>query len=604
MITVKNIYKTFGIQALFEDASLQINARDRYALVGPNGAGKSTLMKMLLGEIEPDKGDIQFKSGITTGYLPQENAPLGNATILEETLAHKDNPDGKVRANAKAILMGLGFGTEDFDRKVNTLSGGWAMRVAMARLLIQEPDLLMLDEPTNHLDLESMFWLQNYLNSYRGAIFLISHDRSFINTVCSAIISLENHLLKPYYGNYEFFLNERDAQRERLEAAYQLQQKEIADIEEFIKRNRARASTANRAQSAINRLEKMERIVLPQESRKIKIRFPQPSRTGIRALTLKNVSKSYGEKKVYEHLNFELERGWKMAFVGHNGAGKSTLLKILADVIPFDDGERILGLNVKVGYFSQHRAEILDPNKTVFEEASHNKNHLSEQLIRTVLGSFLFPGDTVFKRVEVLSGGEKSRLALVKLLLDPPNVLLMDEPTTHLDLQSVEALIEALKEYEGTLCLISHDLYFINVLADHVVHVEHGKVNLYPGNYEYFERRQKQKLAEFSELEIAVPSLPSPAREKRMHPKELRRQRALEREKLRQQKQEAQHSRPLGQMDQKNNFQNDLTEIKMKIEELTKQLEDPTIYEDYSKVMAITNELKTLQDQLNSSSQN
>ena len=586
MITLRDIHKSFGVQLLFENASLQINAGDRYALIGPNGAGKSTLMKMLLGVEEPDGGEIQFKSGIITGYLPQENAPLVESTILEEALAHHDDPDGRVTAKAKSILMGLGFKTSDFEKKVNTLSGGWAMRVAMARLLIQEPDLLMLDEPTNHLDLESLLWFQNYLTYYRGAIFLISHDREFINTVCTAIVSVQNHTLKPYYGNYEYFLNERAAEKERLLKAYEAQQKEIKETEDFINRNRARASTANRAQSAIKRLEKMERIELPEESKKIKIRFPQPERTGARVLSLKNLHKSYGPVKVYSGLNFELERGQKMAFVGHNGAGKSTLLKILAGIIPFDGGERNLGLNVKVGYFSQHRAETLHMNNTVFQEACANDLHISEQTIRTVLGSFLFPGETIFKKVAVLSGGEKSRLSLVKLLLDPPNVLLMDEPTTHLDLQSVEALIEALKEFEGTLCFISHDLYFTDALADHVVHVEHGKVSLIPGNYEYFKRRQEQKGEEFPlEKTPSAPKAEFPVRQKAIHPKELRRLRAMERERTR----------------QKNKLQEttiDTVALKSKIEELTEQLENPSIYQDYSKVLSITEDIKKYQSQL------
>ncbi len=535
MITVRNIHKSFGIQLLFENASLQINAGDRYALIGPNGAGKSTLMKMLLGVEEPDSGEIQFKSGIVTGYLPQENAPLVETTVLEEALAHHEDPDGRVTAKAKSILMGLGFKTTDFDRKVNTLSGGWAMRVAMARLLIQEPDLLMLDEPTNHLDLESLLWFQDYLTYYRGAIFLISHDRQFINTVCTAIVSVQNYSLKPYYGNYEYFLNERASEKERITTTYLAQQKEIKETEDFINRNRSRASTASRAQSAIKRLDKMERIELPEEVRKIKIRFPQPERVGVRVLSLKNLHKSYGPLKVYHGLDFDLERGQKMAFVGHNGAGKSTLLKILAGTIPFESGERILGLNVKVGYFSQHRAETLNMERTVFEEAGTNDRHISEQTIRTVLGSFLFPGDNVFKKVGVLSGGEKSRVALVKLLLDPPNVLLMDEPTTHLDLQSVEALIDALKEFEGTLCFISHDLYFVNALADHVVHVEHGKVTLFPGNFEYFKRRQEQLGIDFAKSSAPAPKVEAPVRQKATHPKELRRMRAMERELARKQ---------------------------------------------------------------------
>ncbi len=495
MITIKDVHKSFGIQTLFEGANLQINSGDRFALVGPNGAGKSTLFKMLLSEDFPDSGEIVFKRGITTGYLPQENAPVSELSVLEEALAYTLDPDGRMSSKAKSILMGLGFKVTDFERKVNTLSGGWAMRVAMARLLLEEPNLLMLDEPTNHLDLESMLWFQNYLLNYRGSIFLISHDRNFINTVSKSVVSVENKTLKVYHGNYEYYLRERSSEKERIENAYAAQQREIADMEDFINRNRARASTASRAQSAIKRLEKMEKIELPEEAKKMKIRFPQPQRTGARTIALKGVHKAYGDIKVYQNLNFELERGWKVAFVGHNGAGKSTLLKMLGEMVPFDKGERILGINVKVGYFSQHRAESLDMEKTVLQEAMNTPRDLPEQTVRSVLGSFLFQGESVFKQVKVLSGGEKSRLSLVKILMDPPNVLLMDEPTTHLDLDSVEALIAALKEFEGTLCFISHDLYFVNALANHVVHVNNGQVSFYPGNYEYFISRTSPQTA-------------------------------------------------------------------------------------------------------------
>lgn len=497
MITIRSMSKEFGNQILFENASLQINDGDRYALAGVNGSGKSTLFKMLLGAVEPDKGEIHLRRGVTVGYLPQEEAILAAKTVLGEVLTHHPNADNRLQAKAKAILMGLGFKVADFDKSVSALSGGWAMRAAIARLLLDEPDLLLLDEPTNHLDLDSLLWFQKYLEVYSGAIFLISHDRSFINKICQAIVSVQNHALKIYHGDYEFFVNAQAAEREKLEALYRQQQTQIAQMQEFIDRNRARASTASRAQSMIKRLEKLERVELPQESKKVRIRFPQPQRAGVRVLALKNLCKSYDTLKVYKDLNFHIERGWKMAFVGHNGAGKSTLLKLLAGVIPFDSGQRHVGVNVKVGYYSQHRADMLDSNKTVLEEAYQNTQiGQTEQMVRTALGTFLFPGNTVFKKVGVLSGGEKSRLALVKLLLNPPNVVLMDEPTTHLDMASVEALIGALKEFEGTLCFISHDLYFINSLANHIVHVNQGQVSIYPGNYEYFERRQNQKLLE------------------------------------------------------------------------------------------------------------
>ena len=497
MVTIRNIYKSFSSQTLFEDASLQINEGERFALVGPNGSGKSTLFKMMLREEEVDEGEIQFRKGVVAGYLPQENAPTSARSVVEETLEGMEDYDGRIEAEAKAILMGLGFRVTDFARRVDTLSGGWAMRVAMARLLIRKPDLLLLDEPTNHLDLDSLLWLQDYLADYPGAIFVISHDRAFVNTVCNAIISVQDKTLRAYYGDYENFLACRQSEKDKIYSTWRQQQDDIARMEDFIARNRARISTASRVQSMIKRLDKLERIELTAETRTVKMRFPQPSRTGARVLELRDVSKVYNMPghepiRVYENFDFELQRGQRMAFVGHNGAGKSTLLKMLAGVIEPDSGERRPGLNVKTGYFSQHREGILDPRKTVLQEAMDNDRMNPELVVRTVLGSFLFPGDNVHKKTGVLSGGEKSRLMLVKLLMDPPNVILMDEPTTHLDMASVDALLAALKEFEGTLCFISHDIYFINALADSVVHIEHGKTTVYPGNYDYFRHRQKQ----------------------------------------------------------------------------------------------------------------
>jgi ATP-binding cassette, subfamily F, member 3 len=497
MITLRNVSKSFSSQVLFEDASLQVNEGDRFALVGPNGAGKSTLFKMMLRAEEADDGEIQFKKGVVVGYLPQENPPVSDRTVIEETLDGVEDYDGRIEAEGKAILMGLGFKVTDFTRRVNTLSGGWAMRVAMGKLLLKKPDLLLLDEPTNHLDLDSLLWLEEYLQSYQGAIFVISHDRDFINKICSAIVSLQDHTLRVYHGNYENFLAQRQSEKEKIYSAWRLQQEEIAQMEDFIARNRARVSTAARVQSMIKRLDKLERIELVQEVKTVKMRFPQPNRTGTNVLELKNISKVYNVPdhepiRVYEGFDFQLQRGQKMAFVGHNGAGKSTLLKMLAGVIEPDSGERVLGLNVKTGYFSQHREGILDPRKTVLQEAMNNDRMNPELTVRTVLGTFLFPGDNVYKKTDVLSGGEKSRLMLVKLLMDPPNVILMDEPTTHLDMASVDALVAALKEFEGTLCFISHDIYFINALADSVVHIEQGKTTVYPGNYDYFRYRQDQ----------------------------------------------------------------------------------------------------------------
>jgi len=572
MITLRGLSKSFGQQLLFENASLQINEGDRYVLVGPNGSGKSTLFKILLGVEEADAGHISMRRRAAVGYLPQENAPATEETVLATALAHHEDPDGRLTAKAKAILMGLGFRVPDFDRRVSALSGGWAMRAAMARLLMQEPDLILLDEPTNHLDIDALFWLQNYLQSYPGAVFLISHDRAFINAVCRAIVSLQDHALRVYHGDYEFYLKEREAEGERLLSAWKQQQDEIAKMQDFIDRNRARVSTANRAQSMIKRLEKLERIALPQQVQTVKIRFPQPSRTGVRVLALKGVRKSYGEVKVYEGLDFELERGWKVAFVGHNGAGKSTLLKLLAGEIPFDSGERALGNDVRVGYFSQHREGRFVEGRTVLQEAQSAGRMNPDLLVRTVLGAFLFSGDTVYKPVSVLSGGEKSRLALVKLLLDPPNVLLLDEPTTHLDMASVDALVEALRDFAGTICCISHDLYFLNALADHVLHIEAGRLSWYPGNYEYFKRRQAQWREENPQA-VEVPKLDKkksvPARPAVVDERALAKRRAaLERE---------------------------LRGLHEELEALAAKLSDPALYADFSRVKAVGEKMEEVQ---------
>ncbi|MBL0350051.1 MAG: ATP-binding cassette domain-containing protein [Elusimicrobia bacterium] len=507
MLNVQNLHKAFAAQVIFDGAHLQLNAGDRYALMGPNGAGKSTLFKILRGLETPDDGSVSFPRGLKIGYLPQETAELGEGTVLEETLAGEGDPgDEKRAAEAKKTLMGLGFRVADFDRIATTLSGGWRMRVAIARLLIQAPDLLLLDEPTNHLDLESLFWFQDYLQKSKSSLLLISHDRAFVNAVVHGILDLREKKIFRYVGDYEHFLAAREGEAERLLSAYKKQQKDIAEAQDFINRFRAQAAKAPQVQSRIKMLDKMERIEIPPEIKRVKIQFPQPSKPGVRVLALKNIHKAYGDLKVYDGLDFELERGQKIALVGPNGAGKSTLLKILAGVLPVDRGERVLGLNVQSGYFSQHRWETLRPERTVLQEASDTRRMNPDLLIRTVLGTFLFRDDAVFKKVAVLSGGEKSRLALAKLLLDPPNLLLLDEPTTHLDMASVEALVEALKSFEGTVAFISHDLYFVNALANHVAHVENGRVRLYNGNHDDFLRLRP--VAESAD----GPATPAPAR--------------------------------------------------------------------------------------------
>src|SRR5580658_6489335 len=523
MLSLSGITKAYGGRTLFAEVSLQVNRADRIGLVGPNGAGKSTLFSIILGTLTPDDGKISKERGITIGYLPQETAPTGDETVIElatavtpdfirlrriiksweadhpvEALHPEEIHDNvhdrfnelggyRLEAKAKQILAGLSFRESDFDRPARELSGGWVMRAHLARLLVQEPDLLMLDEPTNHLDLEALLWFQEYLQAYPGAILMISHDREFLNRLVGSIVEIRQSKLIRYRGNYDEYLEQRAAHEEQMLAAYKNQQREIGQLMEFVNRFRAKASKAAQAQSKLKQVERMERIEAPtSEDRKVSFSFPQPQRSGQRVITLENIHQSYGDNVVYRGMDFMAERGQRTVLVGPNGAGKSTLLKILAEVIVPQKGTRTLGHNVKAGYYSQNRVEMLNPAHTVFEEASDTPQRVTEQFIRTLLGCFLFQGDDVFKKVSVLSGGEKSRLALVKLLLDPPNLLLMDEPTTHLDMASIDALAYALDQFQGTLIFISHDVYFIRALANHVVHVNAGRLTHYPGGYQYY----------------------------------------------------------------------------------------------------------------------
>ncbi|HUJ10727.1 MAG TPA: ABC-F family ATP-binding cassette domain-containing protein [Verrucomicrobiae bacterium] len=483
--------KAFGARVLFEDAALQVNRGDRIGLVGPNGAGKSTLFSLILGNDTADTGEVNIERNTTLGHLPQETAPVGEETVLELATAIPAQTaeflGQQLAPKAKKMLAGLAFRERDFNRPLKAMSGGWVMRAYLARLLVQEPDLLLLDEPTNHLDLDALRWFQEYLKTYPGAIVLTSHDREFLNLLVGSIVDIRQSRLLRYRGNYDDYLVQRAAQAEQHLAAYKNQQRDIQRLQEFADRFRAKASKASQAQAKLKQIERMDKIEAPvNEAKTIKFRFPQPARSGLRVIRLKDIHHAYGETVVYRGMNFEVERGQRIVLVGPNGAGKSTLLKLLAGVLPVQSGTRELGLNVRVGYYAQYRVEMLQADRTVVEEALDTPQRLSEEMVRTVLGSFLFRGDDVFKSISVLSGGEKSRLALVKLLLDPPNLLLMDEPTTHLDMASIDALIHALEHYEGTLIFISHDVYFIRKLARLVLHVDAGKLTLYHGDYQYY----------------------------------------------------------------------------------------------------------------------
>jgi ATP-binding cassette subfamily F protein 3 len=526
MLTIRKLKKTLGGRTLFEEADMQINYGERVALVGPNGAGKSTLFSLILKKDEPDSGSIERDEWTMIGHLAQEGESTGEETVLDvatgrvgevhtlerrlkelEDEGNTDSPeyseasakhaalsDPKVEAKAKKILGGLGYKQEDFDRKAKELSGGWVMRAHLARLLVMEPDLLLLDEPTNHLDLVSLLWLQNYLKTYPGAVLLISHDRQFMDEIVETVYEIAESRLQSYSGNYTAFLEERDARYDRQNAAYKNQQKEITALREFYDRFRQVASKASQAMSKLKQIERMELIEKPVPPRKpFRFQIPQPPRGGQRAIILEGIHMAYpteqGERKIYAGLDLTIERGERTVLVGPNGAGKSTLLKILGGQLEFQKGKRIEGPNAKIGYFSQHRAATLDPNKSILDEVKASNGELSENDARGILGSFLFRKDDIYKKTSVLSGGEKTRLNLVKFLVDPPNLLLMDEPTTHLDIHTVESLILALGSYEGTLVFISHDVHFIRKLATKVLHVNNGTVTPHLGTYDDFLER-------------------------------------------------------------------------------------------------------------------
>jgi len=534
MLSIKSISKAYAGRTLFANASLQINRRDRIGVVGRNGAGKSTLFSIILKDTSPDSGEIALERGAKVGFLPQENAPTGDETVIELACsfspafiqaarrlgafgqAHGGDPTdtdyevfesaggGGLIAKARQILGGLGFRDADFDRLARELSGGWIMRAHLARLLVHEPDLLLLDEPTNHLDLHSLIWLQSYLQNYSGAILLISHDREFLNQLVRHIVELEGGRVTRYTGNYEKFVVQREAGEAQRLAAYENQQKEIDRLMRFVDRFRSKNTKATQAQSKLKQIERMEKIEAPFVSRKkMNFTFPQPGRSGQRVIALRGLAKSYGELRVYTSLDLEVERQQRIVLVGPNGAGKSTLLKMLAGVIGHDAGERELGHNVQPGYYAQHRAETLQLNRTVLEEMLDTPANVTEESARTLLGGFLFSDDDVFKKVGVLSGGEKSRLALAKLLLNPPNFLLLDEPTTHLDMGSIDTVIEALSQFKGTIVFISHDVHFIRKIASHVIHVEQGKLQHYPGPYDYYLDKTGQQSSHATQTSLA-----------------------------------------------------------------------------------------------------
>jgi len=535
VIAFSRIGKQYGRQVLFVDASFQLNPGEKVGLVGPNGAGKTTIFRMIVGEETPDDGEVSVPKRVTIGYFRQDVEEMAGRPVLDEAIAgsgrvgalHHEldglqramaDPDqagdmdrllerfGTVQeeydhmggygleAQAREVLHGLGFDDERIDGDVGALSGGWKMRVAMARVLLGRPDVLLMDEPTNHLDIESIIWLEGFLASYSGALLMTSHDRSFMNKVVSRIAEIDGGEITSYSGNYDFYERERAIREANREAAYARQQAMLAKEQRFIERFAAHAAKAAQVQSRVKALDKIEKIELPKRRRVVAFDFRAPPRSGDQVAVIDGITKAYGRRVVYDGMSLTIRRGERWCVMGKNGAGKSTLLKIVAGASNPDGGSVTIGASVKMGYFAQQALDVLDPDLTIEEQLQRDFPHESVGVLRNLAGAFQFPGEDVDKKVRSLSGGEKTRLALARMLLDPPNFLVLDEPTNHLDLFTKEMLIHALQEFEGTMLFVSHDRAFLRALGTRVLEVggETGTEReplVYPGSYiEYVER--------------------------------------------------------------------------------------------------------------------
>ena len=551
MLSLEHITIQFGERSLFQDVTTTIGPRDRIGLVGSNGSGKSTLLKAIVGLQQTDIGNINKAHYVTVGYLPQDGVSAFGRTLYQEAEtafedvlqvhremddAHQQlatlDPSGndfadtlevlgelqhkledldayRMKSKIERVLMGLGFSIHDLERLTDEFSGGWQMRIALAKLLLQEPNVLLLDEPTNHLDIETLQWLEEYLRQYNGAIILVSHDRTFLDNLTTKTFALSRGKFESYAGNYSFYETEREVRKGLLVSQLKNQQQHVKQTQEFIERFRYKATKARQVQSRIKQLEKLEVVEVESEEEEIHFHFPPPQQSGRVVIELNNLGKHYGALEVFNNLEYKVERGDRIAIVGVNGAGKSTLSRILAGVESYNSGERIIGYNVVPSYFAQDQADELDLTKDVLQTVEESAGTETRAQLRTLLGSFLFHGDDVFKSVSVLSGGEKSRLALAKMLLQPANFLIMDEPTNHLDMKSKRVLQEALSKYEGTFAIVSHDRSFLDPIVNKVLEVKPGSLRTFIGNLSDYimkkkeEREQTEQMTEQSDAPLS-----------------------------------------------------------------------------------------------------
>ena len=575
MLQIESVDKGYSTKVLLTGASAHLRPNSRVGLVGPNGAGKTTLFRMILGEESPDDGAIRKRPRLRIGYLPQELETITGKTVLDA--AHRDVfPEHE----AKRILMGLGFSEVDFVRPVENLSGGYRMRVALAHLLLSNPDVLMLDEPTNHLDKPTQRWFEQFLLDSDMTLLIISHDTAFLDRVVTHIWDLRHHKIEEYRGNYSTFRTLRAERDSQLQASATRQAKEIARVQKFVDRFRYQANKASQVQSRLKQLEKVKRIELQRDAKRVKFRFPQPSASGRQVLDLAGISKRYGEKVVYDTLDFSVERGQRIALVGENGAGKSTLLKMLAGALQPDSGTRTVGHGVTLHYFAQHQAETLNPEHTILESLDEVTKHAEMNFLRGIAGAFLFTGQEQKKPIKALSGGERNRVALARMLVEPANTLLLDEPTNHLDPASVDVLTDALVEFPGTIVFISHDPTFLARIATRVVEIEDGRARNFIGDYEYYLWKKAQ---EFESIKETTEEL-----ERKPHPKSSVPTRAMAQQVQPSSKESGGERRDLTKTQarlekQVARAESEIAELEAKVKARELELADSSLYKDFAK---------------------